>query len=374
VDAQNLAYVIQVPESAGVMIQHRGVVNRLWWAQRSFGLGPDDRCLLSPEPWWPLIAGARLVVAPPGAGSDAESLRTVIHDEGITTAHLPPSVLRPALRHGLGECRRLRRVFSGGEALPPSLRDEFRTELPATLHHGYGPAETTGEASSWTCAPGEESGSVPIGHPIANVQIYVLDPHLRPVPVGVSGDVYIGGDALARGYLGRPALTAERFVPSPFGGQAGARLYRTGDVGRHRADGALELTGRPAVAADSESESARTTPRSADDLEGRVADAWAAVLGVAEVGLQDNFFDLGGHSMLLIEVRGRLRDEFGVALSLVDLYSYPTVSALAAYIRSSTDGQRPAEGAEARTGRRQAAAERSRRLRAASAEARKRGE
>jgi acyl-coenzyme A synthetase/AMP-(fatty) acid ligase/acyl carrier protein len=138
----------------------------------------------------------------------------------------------------------LRRVTTGGEVLPLELQDRFFSRLHAGLHNGYGPTEATISATFWTCEPESDRRTVPIGRPIANTRTYVLDRHLRPVPVGVPGELYIGGDGLARGYLGRPGLTAERFVPDPLSQLPGARLYRTGDRARYRSDGTLEFLGR----------------------------------------------------------------------------------------------------------------------------------
>ena len=141
-------------------------------------------------------------------------------------------------------CASLRRVTTGGETLSPELQERFFTRLHAGLHNGYGPTEATISATFWTCERESDRRIVPIGRPIANTRIYVLDRYLRPVPVGVPGELYIGGDGLARGYVGRAGVTAEQFVPDLFSDVPGARLYRTGDRARYRADGTLEFLGR----------------------------------------------------------------------------------------------------------------------------------
>jgi acyl-CoA synthetase (AMP-forming)/AMP-acid ligase II len=194
------------------------------------------------EFFWPLLAGARLVLARPGGHQDPAYLAGLMEAEGITVCHFVPSLLELFLREpGLEQrCATLRDVICSGEALSVALQERFCARLPARLHNLYGPTEAAVDVTAWACRPGEPCSGVPIGRPIANVQLHVLDGHLQPVPVGVPGELYIGGVALARGYWRRPELTAEKFL----GHAALGRLYRTGDRGRWRGDGVLEYLGR----------------------------------------------------------------------------------------------------------------------------------
>ncbi|HEU4883940.1 MAG TPA: amino acid adenylation domain-containing protein, partial [Longimicrobium sp.] len=256
----SLAYVIYTSGSTGrpkgVMNQHRGVVNRLVWMQAHFGIGADDVVLQKTpfgfdvsvwEFFWPLQQGARLVVARPDGHRDPAYLRDLIEREGVTTLHFVPSMLQTFVEAAeAGRCASLRNVVCSGEALPPALVDRFydRFAGPVVLTNLYGPTEAAVDVSVWTCSREESAGVVPIGRPVWNTALYVLDASLKPVPVGVPGELYIGGVQVARGYLDRPGLTAERFVPDPFSAEGGARLYRTGDRARWRADGAIEYLGR----------------------------------------------------------------------------------------------------------------------------------
>jgi amino acid adenylation domain-containing protein len=274
----NLAYVIYTSGSTGqpkgALNTHRGIVNRLLWMQARYGLAADD-CVLQKTPFsfdvsvweffWPLLAGARLVVAPPDSHKDSAYLVRVIAAQQITTLHFVPSMLHVFLEErGLERCGSLRRVLCSGEALTVELQERFFARLDAELHNLYGPTEAAVDVSAWQCAPAADPLGVPIGRPIANTQLYLLDRRLNPVPVGVPGDLYIGGVQLARGYLKRPDLTAERFIPNPFGdcrlqiadcrlpmsaidyrlSAIGYRLYATGDLARYRPDGAIIFLGR----------------------------------------------------------------------------------------------------------------------------------
>ncbi|HEV7508315.1 MAG TPA: non-ribosomal peptide synthase/polyketide synthase [Thermoanaerobaculia bacterium] len=258
VSPDNLAYVIYTSGSTGqpkgVMVPHRGVCNRLLWAQGVYGLGAEDAVLQKAsfgfdfsvwECFAPLWSGARLVLAEPGRQGDGPYLASVIRDRRVTFVHFVPSMLAAFLADDTPkECVSLRQVFSGGEALTPELCERALTQLAAPLDNQYGPTEISIDTTRWVCAPGQDAHRIPIGRPIANSQLFVVDPELRPVPVGVAGELLVGGAGVTRGYLRRPGLTAERFVPDPFSGSAGARLYRTGDLVRWLPDGSLDYRGR----------------------------------------------------------------------------------------------------------------------------------
>ncbi|HEY6321837.1 MAG TPA: amino acid adenylation domain-containing protein, partial [Thermoanaerobaculia bacterium] len=284
--ADGAAYALYTSGSTGrpkgVVVPHRAIVNRLLWAQHAYRLAPGDRVLHKTpfsfdvsvwELFWTLLAGARMVVAPPGAHRDPPRLAELIREHQVTTVHFVPAMLQAFLEQpGLGAaCRSLRRVFVGGEALSCELEERFLKLLPGVrLHHLYGPTEAAIDVTFHACREGGRRRVVPIGRPIANTSILLLDRRLDPVPIGVPGELYIGGAGLARGYLGRPALTAERFVPDPWSGRArgdgarpwnapgaagaagaagmpgapGSRLYQTGDLARFRPDGEIEFLGR----------------------------------------------------------------------------------------------------------------------------------
>ena len=253
----NLAYVIYTSGSTGqpkgVGNTHGALAERLQWMQATYQLNQTD-VLMQKAPisfdvsvwecFWPLITGCRLVLAGPGEHRDPHRIAQLVQEHGVTTLHFVPPLLQLFIDEPLvAECTSLRRLFSGGEALPAELRNRVLAQLPAVqLHNRYGPTETAINVTHWHCtaADGERS---PIGRPLGNVICRVLDEQLNPVPAGVPGELCIGGIGLARGYLGRAGLTAERFVADPLG-VAGARLYRTGDRARWNADGVLEYLGR----------------------------------------------------------------------------------------------------------------------------------
>jgi amino acid adenylation domain-containing protein len=259
VGSDHAAYAIFTSGSTGrpkgAVNTHRGIVNRLLWMQEAFGLTPRDRVLQKTpfsfdvsvwEFFWPLLVGARLVVAHPGGHQDPAYLVEIIAGEGITTVHFVPPMLQVFLEEeGLERCASLRRVITSGEALAPELVKRFSSRLGrplgVELHNLYGPTEAAVDVSWYACPP--EGEGVPIGRPVANTRLHLLDPGGDPVPVGVAGELHIGGVQVGRGYVHRPGLTAERFVPDPFGGP-GSRLYRTGDLARHLPDGQVEYLGR----------------------------------------------------------------------------------------------------------------------------------
>ncbi|ALZ85110.1 non-ribosomal peptide synthetase [Pseudomonas oryzihabitans] len=256
VHPEQLAYLIYTSGSTGrpkgAGNTQAALYNRLQWMQAAYGLDARDHVLQKTpfsfdvsvwEFFWPLQAGARLVLARPGEHRDPAALSALIAREGITTLHFVPSMLAAFLAQGdLSGCASLTRIVCSGEALPAELAQAVRQRLPrVALYNLYGPTEAAIDVTHWTCQESDRL-AVPIGRPIANLQIHILDERLNPQPIGVAGELYIGGVGLARGYLGRPGLTAERFVPDPF--TPGGRLYRSGDLARWRDDGALDYLGR----------------------------------------------------------------------------------------------------------------------------------
>ncbi|MCK0745725.1 non-ribosomal peptide synthetase, partial [Chromohalobacter nigrandesensis] len=253
---QQRAYVIYTSGSTGkpkgVVNTHAALFNRLQWMQAAYELDADDTVLQKTpysfdvsvwEFFWPLMVGARLVVAQPGDHRDPAKLVDQIQRESVTTIHFVPSMLSAFLTlDDLAGGDSLRRVICSGEALPKDLQDEALRRLPkAQLYNLYGPTEAAIDVTHWTCGKDERT-IVPIGQPIANLQVYILDHRLNPQPIGVPGELYIGGAGLAQGYHGQTDLTAERFVPSPFA--RGERLYRSGDLARWCHDGTIEYLGR----------------------------------------------------------------------------------------------------------------------------------
>lgn len=441
---ESAAYMIYTSGSTGqpkgAVNTHAGILNRLQWMQAALPLTADDRVLQKTpysfdvsvwEFFWPLMTGATLVVAEPGAHQDPAQLIELITAQRITTLHFVPSMLRAFLdTAGVESCVSLRQIICSGEELPRDLARACKEKLPgAALHNLYGPTEAAVDVS-WHACVRDASGPVPIGAPIANLEIHVLDPELQPVPVGVSGEIYLGGIGLGRGYHGQPALTAERWVPHPLSATPGARLYRTGDLGRWRAEGEVEYLGRvdfqvklrglrielgeidavlrahpqvaeavcvlrsePAtgprivgylVARDAppapaelrawlgarlpdymvpsawvlldalplspagkidrralpapvvERPAARIAPRDADET--AVVAIWSEVLGRDGLGVTDDFFDLGGHSLIATQVMTRLRERCGVMLPLRVLFEQTTVEAFAAAVRNARAG------------------------------------
>jgi amino acid adenylation domain-containing protein len=253
----DLAYVIYTSGTTGrpkgTMVSHRAICNRIFWMQEEHGLVSDDRVLQKTpigfdvsvwEFFWPLVSGATLVVARPGLHRDGRGLARLIRDEAVTTIHFVPSMLQIFLEQpDLETCTSLRRVFCSGEALAKDLQDRFLTRSTAELHNLYGPTEAAIDVTRWACRRDDTTDTVPIGKPVPNTRIYLLDERNEPVPIGVAGELHIGGVQVARGYWRREDLTAERFIEDPFG-EPGARLYRTGDLARHLPDGSLEFLGR----------------------------------------------------------------------------------------------------------------------------------
>jgi amino acid adenylation domain-containing protein len=257
VEPENLAYVIYTSGSTGkpkgVMIPHGSVCNYLSWMLEAFPFKETDRVLQKApftfdasvwEFYLPLISGARLVMARPHGERDNGYLIGLIAQEGITIIQFVPSLLRLFLEERRLEiCHTLKCVFSGGEALSFAIQERFFTRLPgASLHNLYGPTETTVYSTHCKLMPDQKT--VPIGKPIKNTRIHLLDQNLQPSPLGMVGEIHIGGAGLARGYLNRPDLTGEKFIRSPLNNGTEERLYKTGDLARYLPDGNLEFLGR----------------------------------------------------------------------------------------------------------------------------------
>ena len=253
------AYVIYTSGSTGrpkgALVAHRAIVNHMLWMSGAFGYAASDVFLQKTavsfdasvwEFYAPLLAGAKLVMAEPGAHQEAGRLVKACREESVTVLQLVPTMLRLLTEDAaLSSCGSLRLVFCGGEALAGELAARLYERLPgAELHNLYGPTEAAIDATSWKYEPVASEPSVPIGRPVSNMRAYVLDAEGQPTPAGLGGELHLGGAGLARGYLGRAALTAERFVPDAFSSEPGGRLYRTGDLARWSEGGRLEYLGR----------------------------------------------------------------------------------------------------------------------------------
>ncbi|RKG75337.1 non-ribosomal peptide synthetase, partial [Corallococcus terminator] len=434
--ARHLAYVDFTSGSTGrpkgVAVEHRNVL-RLLHNASFVDLGPDTAFLhMAPisfdastlEIWAPLLFGGRLVVFPPSSPSDLELLESVLQRHGVTTMWLTAGLFAQVVELKPEALRGLRQILTGGDVVPPHHVRRVLEGLGIPVSNGYGPTETTVFASTHRMTDAAQVGtSIPLGRPINATQLYVLDAHGQPVPPGVPGELFIGGDGLARGYASRPDLTAERFVPNPFSSTQGERLYRTGDLARWRPDGVVEFLGRvdhqvkvrgfrielaeveaalrthayvreavavvredvpgdkrlvayfvasedleldpavlrtfleqrlpeymlpsafvpltalpltanakldrkalPAPEGVRASRSEYVAPRT--EMEQRLAGIWTQVLRVERVSVDDNFFDLGGDSIISIQVVARAR-QAGVRVSVRDLFQHPTLGALA---------------------------------------------
>jgi amino acid adenylation domain-containing protein len=476
VGAENLAYVIYTSGSTGrpkgVMVEHGNVAN--FFAGMDSDMGGDERGtwlavtsisfdISVLELFWPLTRGFRVVIQ----GSDDHSLAAAARNAGegysvaeqivrhnVTHMQCTPSLARMLAMtpETLETLRPLRRLLVGGEALPVALAGQLVGAVSGQVRNMYGPTETT--IWSTTYALDGVGGSVPIGRPIANTQLYVLDANLQPVPGGVPGELFIGGDGVVRGYLNRPELTRERFVPDQFRDAPGARLYRTGDLVRYKPCANVEFLGRldhqvkirgfrielgeietalgrhaavreavVTVRADEpgedylvayvvanygqaakvnelrgylreklpeymvpsafialdalpltpngkidrkalpapdqarrELETAYLAPQ--DDAEKTIAGIWQEVLRLEKVGTHDNFFDLGGNSLLMAQVNNKLRRALERDVSLVDLFRFPTIHALAKALKSEAPDQAGPEPAGRAQTRRESMARR----------------
>ncbi|HLM58538.1 MAG TPA: amino acid adenylation domain-containing protein [Pyrinomonadaceae bacterium] len=462
---ENLAYVIYTSGSTGkpkgAMLHHRGVRNRLLWGITDYCLGATDAVLHKTplsfdvsvwEIFAPLLSGARLVVARPGGHQDSAYLIKLMADERVTHVDFVPSMLQVFLdEEGLETCSSLKLVTCAGEALTTELRDRFYARTGAKMYNLYGPTEASLAVTYWVCSRDGRERVIPIGRPMSNVSIYLLDKHLRPVPVGVAGELYIGGLAPGRGYLNRADLTADKFIPDPFGEAGGLRLYRTGDLARYQPDGAIQFLGRidhqvkirgmrmelgeveavldrhpevkesvvlarEVIAGDKSlvayvvgEEGATTTTKGElrnylrerlpeymvpsafvmlgelpltpngkldrgalplpddlrsqfeaayvepeTDIERTIAAVWRKVFQAEKVGIHSNFFDLGGNSLLMARVHGRLRAALNREIPMVELFRHPTIHSLAQHLgETAGEANRPASGlAEAETRKR----------------------
>ena len=438
------AYVVYTSGSTGlpkgVLNTHLGLFNHLKWRQEYFQLDSSDRVLHKTmlnfdnslwEIFWPLTAGAVVVMAQPGGHKDASYLKNLIQDSEVTTAHFVPSMLRIFLEiPGVEECRSLRRLFSGGEALSPELLEKCSERLNVKHYHLYGQSEA---AMNTSCRPCDayDRHTVSIGRPIANTRFYILDKHLNPLPIGIPGELHIAGKCLAKGYLNRPELNSEKFIPDPFDNRTDSRLFKTGDRCCLTADGNIRFLGRTdaqvkirgfriepgeiercllaheavanaAVVAMSFDDNPELTayvapsekfvddfdinalrnhlrkilpdymipsyfvrmdslpmtpsgkldrkslphPSSADmgvgtqyvaprnALERQLAVIWEEILEVERVGIKDNFFDLGGHSLRAARLVSRIHKDLGAEIPMGEIFIRPTVSELAERIAS----------------------------------------
>jgi amino acid adenylation domain-containing protein len=257
--SEHAAYIIYTSGSTGrpkgVVNTHGGLLNRLLWMQEEYQLDATD-VVLQKTPFsfdvsmweflWPLVTGAKLVVARPKGHQDPDYLAILISNQQITTLHFVPSMLAVFLDGGRpSQCASIRRVICSGEALPVELARQCLESMPwAELHNLYGPTEAAIDVTYWKCRANESRANVPIGKAISNIRLYVVSEEMQPTPLGVPGELCLAGVGLARGYWGRGDLTAERFIPDSLSGRSGERLYRTGDLARWLPDGQLEYLGR----------------------------------------------------------------------------------------------------------------------------------
>ena len=450
----NLAYMIYTSGSTGkpkgAMNTHRGIVNRLLWMQEAYPLDAADAVLQKTpvsfdvsvwEIFWPLLAGASLVVARSGGQHDPAYLIELITQQEITVAHFVPSMLHYFLEApGVERCRSLRHVICSGETLSYGLQERFVTRLGAHLHNLYGPTEAAVDVTAWTCQRNGHRRCVPIGRPIANTQTYILDRDLQPLPVGVPGELHIGGVQVGRGYYNRAELTAEKFIADPFRREPGARLYRTGDLARYLPDGSIEYLGRldqqvkirgyrielgeiqavlgqhpqirecvvmsredspgdkrivayvvghngatPTAAelrgylrhwlpeymlpaafmrlwllplnpngkvdyralpapGGPDPEVAPVAPRT--PTEKLVTKIWAELLQAPQLGIHDNFFAVGGHSLLAVQAVARLRGQLAGELPVRTIFEKPTIAQFASHLDSLPWAAAPATEGE----------------------------
>jgi surfactin family lipopeptide synthetase A len=437
----DISYVMYTSGSTGnpkgIMIPHKAISNHMMWMLEAFPLDRNDRVAQRApfsfdasvwELFAPLLAGGQLILARPEGNRDAEYLVKFVQKEQISILQVVPTLLQMLLDENLAQCSSLRRVFCGGEPLSTQLYTRFRRQLAVPLINLYGPTEAAIDATYYACSEDDFSDWMPIGRPIANTQIYILDQQGQPVPIGVEGELYIGGLGLAQGYVNQPELNAEKFIANPFNTEPGAKLYKTGDLARYLPDGNIQFLGRvdnqikirgirieleeieavlnqhpkvreaivivredrpgdkrlvaylvedenqelsadefkrflktklpdymvpsawmnlaslpttpngkinraalPAPVADRlAAVEGFTAPRT--QLEKTIARIWAEVLKVEKAGIHDNFFDLGGHSLIATQVISRMRKVFALEIPLRALFDSPTIEQMAAAI------------------------------------------
>lgn len=457
-NSNHLAYVLYTSGSTGkpkgVAVPHAGIVNRLAWMQEKYKLTEQDTVLQKTpysfdvsvwEFFWPLVTGAKLVLAQANEHKDSDRLVSLIQQHQVTTVHFVPSMLQSFLDNSnVQDCISLSRIICSGEALPYQLQQQCTQTLEAQLHNLYGPTEASIDVTYWDCHQQVIQGVVPIGYPIANMKTWILDASLNPAPVGVEGELYLSGVGLARGYLGRDDLTEQAFLPNPFANAEAstdvehARLYRTGDVARYREDGAIEYVGRadfqvkirglrielgeidaciathqgvkevvtiarehpttgnylatyivpeshfagelseqatwreflaetlpdymiPAVVTELEkmpvTQNGKLDRKSLPEptwqtqvlvapeteTEQSLAAIWQDLLKVETVGKTDNFFALGGHSLLITRLVNRVNETYGLSIRLTDVLEMSVLEQQAGYIDMLTHQAEPIE-------------------------------
>jgi amino acid adenylation domain-containing protein len=447
-DADSLMYVMYTSGSTGnpkgVLLPHRGACNYVLWMRERFPLTADDKILSKTsinfdisvwEIFLPLISGAQLVVGGSDELQAPENLAALIRRERITQVQFVPSSLKAFADSGwLAACDSLQRIFSGGEALSTKLRDEVFASFAGELHNLYGPTEASIYICHHACRADERARSVAIGRPVHNARVYLLDERLSPAAVGMIGEAYLGGDALAQGYFGKPGITAAKFLPDPFSPVPGARMFKTGDLARYLSDGEIEFLGRAdrqvkvrgyrielgeiehrlskhpqvkhaiVIVREDKADDVRlvayllyrdhTAPANAelrehlkqklpdymipatfveldsipllpnnkvdikslprpefkktldeelernygDDCEKALARIWEEVLGTEKFGPNDNFFDVGGHSLLVVRLRTLIKERINVEVSNIDVFQYASIRSLSRHINRRGNG------------------------------------
>lgn len=442
VNPETLMYLMYTSGSTGnpkgVMLPHKGPCNYVLWMRERFPLSADDKVLGKTsinfdisvwEIFLPLISGAQLVVGRDKDLQASENLAALIREQQITDVQFVPSALKAFIDSGLlPTCDSLKRIFSGGEALSVRLQEEVFAEFSGELHNLYGPTEASVYVCHHECRPHERLRSVPIGRPIHNSKIYILDTQLNPVPVGITGELYIAGDVLAKGYLNKPEVTGEKFVDDPFAGASGVKMFKTGDLARYLSNGEIEFRGRidsqvkvrgyrvelgeiehslnrhpeiqhaiAIVREDRENDvrvvayllyrdkkgpgdaelrdylkqklpdymipssfvrldsipllpnkkiNIKALPKPefkknldadleriyGDRCEKILAQIWEEVLGTEKFGPSDNFFDVGGHSLLIVKLRSLIKDRLGIEVSNIELFQYANIRSLARHL------------------------------------------
>lgn len=445
---ESLAYVLFTSGSTGrpkgVMVPHSAILNRLFWSQSRYPLSDSDVVLQKtpysfdvsvPEFFHPLLAGARMVIAEPKGHRDSAYLIDLIRKHHVTSVHFVPSMLQIFLENSAARsCTSIKRVTCSGEALPFDLQERFFSVMGADLLNLYGPTEAAVEVTYWDCVRGSARRDVPIGYPVANTSLFILDKFMNPVPVGVPGELHIGGVQVAQGYINRPELTDERFIRDPFSDDASARLYKTGDLCRFLSDGCVEYLRRndfqvkirgfrielgeiEAVLVQHEAvreavllaredtpgdvrlvayvtqktdeinpetmrgylapklpdymvpsafvmmdrlpltESGKTNLRelpppdygaqsSADyiaphgEVEEAIAEIWEDTLQIAQVGVRDNFFEIGGNSLIAVRLFANIQHRFDLDLPLSTIFEAPNIEESAKLISNQMEPER----------------------------------